>query len=37
MQTCPAKPVDEGMNFLFGAFLAKMERAGVLRGPGPVN
>jgi hypothetical protein len=30
MPTCPAKPVDEGMNYLFGAFLAKMEK-----GPGP--
>ena len=28
MPTCPAKPVDEGMHYLFGAFLAKMKRAG---------
>jgi hypothetical protein len=30
MPTCPAKLVDEGMHYLFEAFLAKIKK-----GPGP--
>jgi hypothetical protein len=35
MPTCPAKPVDEGMNYLFGAFLAKRKRGRDQVGPRP--